>query len=170
MEHARRLSLDVVEVARPCTADWLKMRAVDRGVRHCGDCRLNVYDLAQLTRGEAERVVGLGGCVRLTRRADGTVVTRDCEPVRLAIRRGRARARLAVAAMLAACGTLYAASPFHRPAVADRARAVLRLDALLAWIDPWEEPPPVHFPVEMGDVAAPVGRVAPPPPARGGAR
>ncbi|GJQ30058.1 MAG: hypothetical protein HBSAPP03_19420 [Phycisphaerae bacterium] len=77
----------------------------DDRVRRCGQCDKYVYNVTAMTRDEAERlIVAREGraCLRLYRRADGTVLTADC-PVGLARVRARA-ARLAlrtVAAVLA---------------------------------------------------------------------
>jgi hypothetical protein len=53
----------------------------DDAVRFCDKCRKNVYDVAQLSRAEAvsaiERAEGRA-CVRLSRRADGTIATGCC--------------------------------------------------------------------------------------------
>ena len=72
--------LDNIRVASPCSADWEQMYGTDRK-RFCGDCKLNVYNLSEMTRQEAENfLVGSEGrvCVRFYRRADGTVLTRNC--------------------------------------------------------------------------------------------
>jgi Carboxypeptidase regulatory-like domain len=72
--------LDNVRVAAPCPASWEKMSG-DEHVRHCAECKLNVYNLSEMTRVEAERlIVNHEGrlCVRFYRRADGTIITRDC--------------------------------------------------------------------------------------------
>ena len=69
-----------VRVARPCSADWSAMEGTDRA-RHCALCRLTVYNLSEMTADEARAFVeGAEGrtCVRFYRRADGTVLTRDC--------------------------------------------------------------------------------------------
>jgi hypothetical protein len=53
----------------------------DDRVRHCSLCRQAVYDVSALTRAEAETLIrGRTGrvCLRLFRRADGRVMTRDC--------------------------------------------------------------------------------------------
>ena len=81
-------SLDNLRVARPCSADWRAMTGTDR-VRHCADCNLNVYNLSALSTAEARALVEETEgrrCVRFYRRADGTVLTRDCpgEPVEFA--------------------------------------------------------------------------------------
>lgn len=69
-----------VKIASPCSQDWNEMIGTDRK-RFCGDCKLNVYNLSDMTKEEAERLlVNAEGrlCVRFYRRADGTVLTKDC--------------------------------------------------------------------------------------------
>jgi hypothetical protein len=74
-------SFDSMKVAAPCKATWSEM-AGDERVRYCGECRHSVYDLASMTRAEAITLIsaneGTRTCVRLFRRADGTVLTQDC--------------------------------------------------------------------------------------------
>ena len=87
-------NLDDIRVASPCPAAWEDMTGDDR-VRFCAECKLNVYNLSAMGRGEAEKLVRDREkrlCVRFYQRDDGTVLTRDC-PVglRAIIRRGRAR-------------------------------------------------------------------------------
>jgi hypothetical protein len=78
--------LDDVRIASPCRASWNDMIGDDR-VRFCGQCTKNVYNLSSLPRDEAETLLAqtlsrdetqAGICVRLYRRADGTVLTADC--------------------------------------------------------------------------------------------
>ena len=73
--------LDHVEIAAPCHADWDKMEGDDRA-RHCQDCRLNVYNLSDMSQKEAEALVrkneGSRLCVRFYRRNDGTIITDNC--------------------------------------------------------------------------------------------
>lgn len=72
--------LDNIHVASPCSADWNEMYGNDRK-RFCGDCKLNVYNLSDMTRQEAENLLMNSEgrlCVRFFRRADGTVLTKDC--------------------------------------------------------------------------------------------
>ena len=81
--------LDGVKVAAPCPADWAKMVGDER-VRYCDRCELHVYNLSGMTRREAEALVtNTEGrlCVRFYRRADGTVLTRNCPVGLRAIRR-----------------------------------------------------------------------------------
>ncbi len=82
-----RSLLDDVRIASPCPANWDDMIGDDR-VRFCRQCTKNVYNLSALPREEAEALLraaerrqaelGEGICVRLYKRADGTVLTADC--------------------------------------------------------------------------------------------
>jgi Carboxypeptidase regulatory-like domain len=74
------VSLENVRVAAPCLANWENMSGDDR-VRHCAECKLNVYNLSEMSRVEAERLIATREgrlCVRFYRRADGTIITRNC--------------------------------------------------------------------------------------------
>src|SRR5262249_42531827 len=91
--------LDQIRIASPCSADWDAMPG-DARVRRCGDCRKRVYNLAELTRAEAEAlIIAHEGelCVRLYRRRDATIVTADCLRPRRSIRRSLQVAGAAVA-------------------------------------------------------------------------
>jgi len=112
--------LDGIGVASPCTADWNQMKGDDR-CRFCSQCSLNVFDLSAMTRKDAEELVasrsGNGKkdrlCVRFMRRADGTVLTRDC-PVGLRQRLRRTASRL-VAMCTAAFAFLGCRSDPNKP-------------------------------------------------------
>ena len=72
--------LNNIKIASPCSADWNEMIGDERS-RFCGDCNLNVYNLSGMTEREAENLlINSEGrlCVRFYRRADGTVLTKDC--------------------------------------------------------------------------------------------
>lgn len=100
---SRTLSLDVLDnlkVASPCSMKWEQLDSTgDAGdrIRHCGQCDLNVFNVANLTREETLDLVtshvasGTRLCAALYRRADGTLLTRDC-PVGLAAMRRKALA------------------------------------------------------------------------------
>jgi hypothetical protein len=91
-----RPRLEDVRVAAPCNVSWDTMVGDDR-VRFCGKCEKNVYNLSAMPREEAEAFLADRGgnvCVRLYKRADGTVLTEDC-PVGMK-RRSRVRLALAV--------------------------------------------------------------------------
>lgn len=86
--------LNHLRIASPCDASWEAMTGDDR-VRHCAHCDRNVYQVAHLTTAEVAALFqadGLAPCLRLWRRADGTVLTADC-PVGLR-RRGSRRLRV----------------------------------------------------------------------------
>lgn len=96
------IPLETIQIAKPCPADWDAMTG-DAQVRHCGSCRLNVYNLSEMTRAQAEAVILEHEghlCVRLYTRADGTVLTRDC-PVGLRAFWLKTARRLSWAAALA---------------------------------------------------------------------
>jgi hypothetical protein len=83
--------LERVYVASPCSAEWDAMLGGERS-RLCTSCDRAVYNIAGLTADEAATLIGKKQgrmCVRLHRRADGTVITRDC-PVGLWAYRKRA--------------------------------------------------------------------------------
>lgn len=95
-------SLDNLRVATPCPTTWERMQGDDK-VRHCELCNLNVYNIAALTRREAVNLItSTEGrlCARLYRRADGTVITKDCPVGLRAIRRKAARMTAAAFAAL----------------------------------------------------------------------
>ncbi len=72
--------LDRVRIAAPCSADWDQMIGTDR-VRFCAQCSLNVYNLSSMTRNDAESFIARNEgrlCVRFYRRADGSILTRNC--------------------------------------------------------------------------------------------
>ena len=78
-----------LRIASPCTADWEGMVGDERR-RFCGQCELHVYNLSGLTRREAEDLITRAEgrlCLRFYRRADGTVLTRDCPVGLRAVRR-----------------------------------------------------------------------------------
>jgi len=81
--------LNNVRVASPCNVDWEQMIGNERN-RFCSQCNLNVYNLSGMTRAQAEHlIVNNEGrlCVRYYRRADGSIITRDCPVGLRAIKR-----------------------------------------------------------------------------------
>jgi len=74
--------LDNIQIAKPCQANWEEMSGDERS-RACQLCHLNVYNISNMSRNEAvsflrERLPQDRVCVRLYRRADGTVITDNC--------------------------------------------------------------------------------------------
>jgi hypothetical protein len=94
--------LDDCRIATPCPASWDRMIGDDR-VRFCQECQLNVYDISHLTRREAEALLSAAEgriCARIHRRADGTILTRDCPVGLRALRRRISQRAAAVFASL----------------------------------------------------------------------
>lgn len=72
--------LNNIRIASPCAANWDEMYGDERK-RHCSECKLNVYNLSDMTQTEAENfLINSEGrvCVKFYRRMDGTVLTQDC--------------------------------------------------------------------------------------------
>jgi hypothetical protein len=102
---ARLPVLDNLRVASPCTASWADMTGDER-VRHCGDCKKDVFNLSAMTRDEAQAlIVAKAGalCVRYYQRHDGTILLADCT-IGVQRRRRRRVAAAGAAALLAATG------------------------------------------------------------------
>lgn len=102
---AEPLSIDRLRIASPCPVGWDQM-AGDNRVRFCDQCQLNVYNIAELSRTEVKELIASSEgriCARLFRRADGTVLIKDC-PVGLRALRLRVSKR--VAAVFAAIASI----------------------------------------------------------------
>jgi hypothetical protein len=94
--------LDRVRIASPCSANWDAMYGNDRR-RFCADCGLNVYNLSEMSKVEAESLMlNAEGriCVRVYRRHDGSVITRDCPKGLAALKRKTLRLASAAASVL----------------------------------------------------------------------
>jgi hypothetical protein len=97
-----------VRIASPCTVKWESMTPVatpgvdgDRQ-RHCAQCKLNVFNIKELTEAEVRALLLKAEgrvCGRVFQRKDGTVLTRDC-PTGVAALRKRAMVALMAAAAL----------------------------------------------------------------------
>lgn len=101
------IPLHTLKVASPCPADWDEMQG-DAQVRFCGGCRKNVYNLSEMTEGEAQALVNrLEGrlCVRFYTRADGTLLTQDCPVGLRAVRRKLVKKLSYAAAVLLSCAS-----------------------------------------------------------------
>jgi hypothetical protein len=103
--------LDHVTVAAPCNVSWEKMIGNEQ-VRFCGQCSLNVYNLSGMTKREAEHLVAQTEgrlCIRYYRRADGTILTRNCPVGLRALKRRLSRvARASISAVLSFLAGLFA--------------------------------------------------------------
>jgi len=109
--------LDRLRIASPCSVGWERMSGDDR-VRFCDQCNLHVYNISAMTSEQAAALIaGAQGrvCARLYRRADGTILTRDC-PVGLRALRRRIskRAGAVLAALLSLCSGVFAQTQSKR--------------------------------------------------------
>ncbi len=80
MRQRLQSNLSTVRIASPCHADWDSMAGNHRQ-RFCSQCQRHVYNISEMTRREANRLLAKeegGICARLYRRADGTVLTEVC--------------------------------------------------------------------------------------------
>jgi 5-hydroxyisourate hydrolase-like protein (transthyretin family) len=95
----------------------------DNRVRFCDHCRLSVYNISELSRSEAEKLLTSSEgrlCTRLFRRADGTILTKDC-PVGLRALRMRVSKR--AAAVFAVIASISAAVFGQQSAIKDEKSA-----------------------------------------------
>lgn len=79
---ARPVRLEEIRFTFRCQEAWSEMSG-DGAVRHCGHCDKDVHDLSALGRADAEALLRETRgkiCVRMSRTADGRVVTADDRP------------------------------------------------------------------------------------------
>jgi hypothetical protein len=131
--------LGSIRIASPCNESWSRMRGDDRS-RFCSGCQKNVYNVSGMTREEAvaliqdnEREV----CLRLYKRSDGKVLTKDCPVGVWAVRRKMAYALSCFLMMLFSIHALAMRRGTVTGAEEDpyawRARQVYPLRVLLEW-------------------------------------
>lgn len=99
----RKVNLDEVSVAAPCPVNWDAMEG-DSRMRFCTLCQLNVYNISEMPRKEAEALLtNQSGqlCLRLYRRQDGTLITKDCPVGRRMLDGAKKRLRAVAAAIIA---------------------------------------------------------------------
>jgi hypothetical protein len=152
--------LESVAIASPCTASWDEMIGDERA-RFCTHCQKDVFNLSALPRDEAEaflRARTAEVCVRLYKRADGTVLTSDC-PVGVTRKRRRKAAVAAVGGGLLAAGAflhLASSRPVMQGEVAMGTMPVMQPTAMGTVMPPVPEPvveaPPQHM---MGKMRLP---------------
>ena len=81
----------------------------DDRVRFCHHCHLNVYNISALSRSETESLIASTEgrlCARLFRRADGTVLTKDCPVGLRALRRRVAKKTAAIFAAIVSLASI----------------------------------------------------------------
>lgn len=148
--------LDQVRVAAPCNVDWDTMFGNER-VRFCGRCQLNVYNLSEMSKLEAEQLIGRSEgrlCVRYYQRNDGSILTQNCPVGLRAVKR---RVSLVARAIVSALVTFFAGIGVHY--LASRLALVqTQVTGRLVVGD-------LYMPREMMGTIA-VNPVSPPPPSR----
>jgi hypothetical protein len=141
--------LERVAVASPCSVAWSSMTGDDR-TRFCAQCQKHVYNVASMGAEEAEsflRNAGGDACLRIYRRADGTVLTSDCAVGVRRRRRRRAFASLLGGSMVAA-GALLAVDKARPPVPV----VLQQMTPPLPPAPPLEliaDPPPPEVPAEL---------------------
>jgi hypothetical protein len=144
----KRVSLESVRIAHPRTEKWQDMIGDDR-MRRCQRCSLDVYDVSAMPRREAEALIADSHhagrdrrrCLRLFRRADGTVMTADCP-----VGQRRKQATRVAAAALALGGTAAALVPAVEPTVATSLHLTGPRVPPVVVERPLEHPPPPEYP------------------------
>jgi hypothetical protein len=145
--------LDRVQIATPCPASWSAMTGGER-VRHCELCHKNVYNISEMSRDEALSLIREKEgrlCLRLARRTDGTVLTKDC-PVGVRAMRRRLAYALSFALAMFVSLRAYALRPVAEELSPDDARKTVQearafrdrqirpICAFLDWVDPISDP------------------------------
>ena len=72
--------LNDMQIAAPCDVGFENMQGDDR-VRFCTSCKMNVYNIGEMSAEEAQNLIeNTEGrlCLRLYQRKDGTVITDNC--------------------------------------------------------------------------------------------
>jgi len=154
--------LDSIKVASPCSADWNAMIGNNKQ-RFCGQCKLNVYNLSGMTRQEAENLIMSSEgslCARFFKRADGTIITKDCPVGWAAVKKRMSRVWTAVASVILTAVTGIGIVSLIREPATVMGEIEYKHDPqrvpLMGAIEPGWEPTPGGEPIEiMGDIAYP---------------
>jgi hypothetical protein len=134
--------------------------AGDERSRHCSLCKLNVYNLSDMTRPEIEELIVKNEgrlCVCFYRRPDGRVMVADCPKGFARVRKGFAVAILACASLVLASGYAQAKAISHegeegRPEITN----YQPFKFLNEWVHPTKAPaPPTPIRYVVGALAMP---------------
>jgi len=154
-------------ISSPCPKSWDDLVG-DNRLRYCSQCKLNVYNFAEMGREEVERIVRRSEgriCGTLFVRGDRTATLRDCPSARA---RTLTRRALKVAGFLLLAGFTWVCRTSERP---DRSTLPNWIQAALSVIDP-EPPAPFNGPQApkrlMGDVVCVPSKPPAPPPVTAG--
>lgn len=110
--------LETINLAFSCPMDWDKMTG-DNQTRYCPECKLSVYNISSLSSIEATKLINSNEnelCIKLYRRADGTVLTKDCS-VGIKVIKKKITTNIVVAslAVLLSIGNANAQTPSQLP-------------------------------------------------------
>ena len=125
-----------LRISSPCPMKWNDLTGNDR-IRYCGQCKLNVYNLAEMPDAEVDALVRKTEgrlCVRLFLRGDRTATLRDC-PTALKQRLMRRFATVGVVFFLGVFGWL-----FRGMEGPDRSRLPDWVRSIVNLIDPKPQP------------------------------
>ena len=159
---SRTFSLEQIEIAAPCPADWDQMAGDDR-VRHCSHCEMNVYNLSEMSRDEAQALVAEHEgrmCVQLYERADGTVITADCPrgvaaAARRVIRKSLAVVALALVMLVAGTWALGRNRSSGPDNAATGSSAIVRFNPIQYLLELLHPTPPAPARLVKGEMACP---------------
>lgn len=76
----KNFDVNKLRIASPCPMSWENMSGDDR-IRFCQSCKLNVYNISEMTTAEVTNLITKTEgriCGRIHRRSDGTILTKDC--------------------------------------------------------------------------------------------
>ena len=153
---AQSTPLGLLTVQIPCHVSWDAMKG-DGQIRFCSQCRLNVYNLSEMSRESAAALVQQHEgrlCVRFYQRPDGSVLTEECSGWKRILRRRLAFCVAAAAALFLACGGPLL---FRADASGGKGRRGIRnikpFRTILDWLNP---------PVVQGRLCPPVKSQPPP--------
>ncbi|HVF51915.1 MAG TPA: hypothetical protein VNA19_17655 [Pyrinomonadaceae bacterium] len=142
-----------VRVAAPCHADWNRMTG-NAQVRFCDSCSQNVYNLSSMTRREAESLIrNTEGrlCVRFYRRADGSIMTRNCPVGLRALKRRVSKIANAVAsAVFTFLAGLALGTGFQRTPSTSFTHVQ---GEMTTGVNETEIPPDAHYPAVTGEIS-----------------
>lgn len=142
------LLLRQVKIAAPCSVKWETMPGGER-VRSCAQCSHKVYNLSAMSGDEAAKLIREAEgrvCVRLYRRADGSVMTRDCPTGLRAVRQRMTRAvAVSFASVFSILGLFSLAERL-------RAKPAVIMGAMAAPAQPIRVPVELPMATEMGEV------------------
>jgi hypothetical protein len=138
-----------LKISSPCPKTWEDLVGNDR-VRYCGQCKLNVYNLAEMSSEEIEGLIRRTEgrlCGRLYLRGDRTASLMNCPT---SARKQRIRRIVAVASVLALAAFAWIFRGMQGP---DRSRLPAWVRDAVELIDP--QPPSHSYEI--------VGKICPPP-------